>query len=180
MARQDATAATPWWRRRVAVVTPLVVGLTGCGASPSDPGRGELTAVVVSRQDQFMFGLGSGVSDVYTRVAVLSEQDLLDWYAATWPGRERPAASDYRNVVVKIPLETLTPVADAGAADDRPAVAEVDAGRVRIPWSGAPRYLCFGTEHDAEITTDGCVAVDRQPPAAVTVQLNYGGLALEE
>ena len=154
--------------------------LAGCAPSPDEPNDGELTAVVVSEQDQFMFGLGGGEAEIYTDVVVLTEQELLDSYAATWPGKEAPRPSGYRNIRVDLRVQELATLSVGGEPATSPAMAPVTQARTRIPWSGEPRYLCFGTTHGEALSTDGCVLVEEQPPAAVTVQVNYGGLNLDQ
>lgn len=155
--------------------------LTGCGVSPDDPEPGELTAVVVSRADHPMIDFGSGPSDTYTRVLVLTEEDMLEAFEQTWPGYELPQQFEYAYLGVDVPLAEVHDLEDGGDPVDGPAVANVSEGRVRVPWSGEPRYLCFGNLNDREeVHTAGCVLVDEDPPAAVTVQISIGGLSLDD
>jgi hypothetical protein len=80
-----------------------------------------------------------------------------------------------------VPLAEALQLEDGGDPVDGPAVGDVTEGRVRLPWSGEPRYMCFGILNDRdEVDTDGCVLVDEDPPAAVTVQIHIGGLSLDD
>ena len=154
--------------------------MAGCAASPDEPSDGELTAVVVSEQDQFMFGISGGEADIYTDVVVLTERELVDFYAATWPDKEPPQPFTYRNIRVDLPVRELATLSIGGEPAPGPAMGSVSQARTRIPWSGEPRYLCFGNTNGGVLSTDGCVLVEQQPPAAVTVHVNYGGLNLDQ
>ena len=174
-------------RRRRGTHVGLAVAVTGalqgCAPSPVDPGPGELTGVVVPRGDTFVLG-GGGPSDAYDRVLVLTSEELLAAYRRTWPGKDDPLDHEYANIGVRIPVADLEQLDDRGEPASAQAVAPVVDGRFRIPWSSDPRYVCLAdeirTDAEDELVTDtaGCVMVDRAAPAAVTIALSTGGLAL--
>ena len=156
--------------------------LTACGATPDEPGAGELTGVVVSRGDSVVIG-GDGVSDTYRRLVVLRRDELLEAYASTWPGKDEPEPHEYANLVVRLPVSELVELGQDHPATAGPAVAEVSEGRFRVAWSDDPRYLCLGNPATVDgiemVSTAGCVEVTEPPPAAVTVVVHIGGLAIE-
>ena len=159
------------WRDRTRAQL-LVAGagllvLTGCGPSPEKPDEGELTAVVVSRNDHPIL-FGGGTVDSWSRAVVLTRDELLAAYDDRWPGRDEPADHDFAYLVVEVAI------ADIPAE----AVTDVAEGRFRLPWSGAGRYVCLGNEHEGAVSTAGCVLVDVEAPAAITIESSIGGLGL--
>lgn len=161
----------------------IAVGfLTACGVTPDEPGAGELTGVVVSRGDSLVIG-GDGVSDTYRRVVVLGRDELLDAYFGTWPGKDEPEQHQYAGLVVRLPVSRLVELRQGDPAPAGPAVADVSGGRFRVPWSGDPRYVCLGNPATVDgvemVSTAGCVEVTEPPPAAVTLVVHIGGVALE-
>ena len=159
--------------------------LAGCGPSPDGPGPGELTGVVVSKGDSIVVGDG-GTSDTYDRLLVLTADELLEAYRTTWPGRDDPEDHDYQSIGVRIPVAHLVALDEQDAPAPTAAVAPVGDGRFRIPWDSGPKYVCLGneirTDADDELVVDtsGCVMVDDDPPASVTIEAHYGGLALSD
>ena len=129
---------------------------------------------------------GGGPSDAYDRVLVLTSGELLAAYRRTWPGKDDPLDHEYANIAVRIPVADLAQLDDRDEPASAPAVAPVVDGRFRIPWSSDPRYVCLAdeirTDAEDELVTDtaGCVMVDRAAPAAVTIELSNGGLALAD
>ncbi|MFC7358818.1 hypothetical protein [Nocardioides astragali] len=167
-----------------AAAVTAIVGTAGCSPAPEDPDDGELTGVVVNgRSDTFVFG-GGGESDTYDRILVMTPTEVLDAYHRTWPGQEDPEEHEYRGIRLKVAVSELQQLEEGGAAPSAPAVAPVDGGYFRIPWSAGDRYLCLGMEVVIEavdtVDTAGCVLVDQTPPASVTIELNFGGPAIKE
>lgn len=159
--------------------------LTGCSPSPEDPGPGELTGVVVSKGDSIVVGDG-GTSDAYDRVLVLTADELLEAYRTTWPGRDDPEDHDYQSIGVRIPVADLVALDEQDGPAPIAAVAPVEGGRFHVPWEGGSTYVCLGneirTDADDELVVDtsGCVVVDEAPPASITIEAHYGGLAVSD
>ena len=160
-----------------AIVVVSGVAVSMRGPSPEDPGQGELTAVFVKVQDQAMIG-GEGVATHFSAAVVLTEQEMLDAYAASWPGSEQPKPYQYGFSGFTIAEEDLAPLEAGGRPPPGPALASVVDGRLRIPWSGEPRYLCPGRVFEGVVRATGCVFVDRQPPAAITLGTGAAVLGL--
>lgn len=147
--------------------TALLAVLTGCAPSPDDPGEGELTGVVVSRNDHPIL-FGGGTVDSWSRALVLTRDELLAAYDATWPGRDEP--KDFEIAAIKVDLDTAAVPADG--------VADVVDGRFRLAWPDADRYVCLGNEHQGVVTIAGCVLVESEAPAAITIESSIGGFAI--
>ena len=151
----------------VVAATTLLMSLTGCAPSPDDPGEGELTGVVVSRSDHPVL-FGGGTVDAWSRALVLTRDELLAAYDATWPGRDEPEDFEIAAIVVEV---------DDAAAQAEGAADVVD-GRFRLPWPEPDGYVCLGNEHRGVVTTAGCVLVESEAPAAVTIESSIGGLSV--
>lgn len=163
----------------VAAGVAVAALFAGCAVSPEEPGPDELTGLLTTRSDTVSF-FGGGATDVYTRVVVLTEEQLLEAYARTWPTSPTPKDYQYGDIGMELEPRDLVRLTAGEAPAATPAVAPVSEGRLRIPWSGDARYLCFGIVDDRKlIRTDGCVLVDEEPPAAVTFQVSVGGIGIE-
>ena len=152
----------------LAAAAAATATLAACGPSPAEPAAGELSAVVVSRNDQPML-FGGGTVDSWSRVVVLTREQLLTAFETSWPGRETPDDHDLARVVIRMNVEELPPG----------RVAEVSDGHFRVPWQEAGRYLCLGNEYQDVVTTAGCVAVYAEAPAKVTLESSIGGFRLK-
>jgi hypothetical protein len=154
-----------------AAMTPAMTAAmtaAGCGTSPDEAAAGELSAVVVPRNDHPML-LGEGTVDSWSRVIVLTRDELLAAFESSWPGRDVPAAHDIASVVITVDVDDRSPE----------RMAEVREGRFRVPWPVADRYLCLGNEDHGVVTTAGCVLVDAEAPATVTLESSISGFGLE-
>lgn len=147
--------------------TALLVSLTGCAPSPDDPDDGELTGVVVSRNDHPIL-FGGGTADSWSRAVVLTRDELISAYDATWPGRDEPEDFEIAAIVVEV---------DDAAAPAEGAADVVD-GRFQLPWPEADRYVCLGNEHQGVVTTAGCVLVESEAPVAITIESAIGGFSI--
>lgn len=151
----------------VVLAAAVTTASAACGPAPEDPDVGELSAVVVSRNDHPVL-FGGGTVDSWRRAVALSPGRLLTAFETTWPGREAPDDHDISRVVIEIRVDDLPP-------DD---LAEVRDGRFRLSWPHGGRYVCLGNEYHDVVTTAGCVLVDAEAPAKVTLVSSIGGLAL--
>ena len=142
--------------------------LAACSPSPAEPAAGELSAVVVSRSDHPMLFDGGAV-DSWSRAIVLTRDELLAAFETTWPGRDAPDDHDIPRVGITVNVDDLSPG----------GVAKVSDGRFRVPWPEAGRYLCLGDEYQGVVTTAGCVLVDAEAPAKVTLESSMGGFRLK-
>lgn len=106
-----------------------------------------------------------GTVDAWSRVIVLTRNELLAAFETTWPGRDAPDDHDIAYVGIKVDV------------DDLPAgrLAEVSEGRFRMPWPEPGRYLCLGNEHRGVVRTAGCVLVEAEAPVKVTLESSIGG-----
>ena len=156
--------------RAATAVTAMTaaMALAGCGTSPDEPAAGELSGVVVSRNDHPIV-FGGGTVDSWSRVLVLTREELLAAFASSWPGREEPVDHDIASVVVAVDVDDLPP----------DGLAEVREGRFHVPWPDTGRYLCLGNEYQGVVTTAGCVLVDAAAPAQVTLESSIGGFHLK-
>jgi len=170
--------------RRITVPTACVLAvalLAGCGVEPREAGSGELTGVVTTRQDSFSLSFGDPASDTYSRVIVVSPDDLAAAYTRARPDDPPLEEYKYADIGVDFGPDDVVPLEIGGEPATGPSVAVVSEGRWRIPWSGEKRYLCFGNaDASGGVSTDGCVLVDREPPAAVTVEVSIGGVGLQD
>ncbi|MFC7362692.1 hypothetical protein [Nocardioides astragali] len=160
-------------RARGLALAPLLLGasllvLPGCAPSPEDAATGELTGVVVSRNDHPL-PFGGGTVDSWSRALVLTRDELLAAFEASWPGRDDPADHEIASIVIKVDVAEVRP-------ED---MAEVDGGRFRLSWSEAGRYVCLGNDQRGVVTTAGCVLVDVDAPAAITIESSIGGFSVE-
>lgn len=160
-----------------ALVAAVVV--TACGVSPEDADAGQLTGVITSRQDSFSLP-GGGPVESYDRVVVVTREKMLTAYERTWPGRRAPRSFEYAYIGLTFSEADLAELTASGEPPAGPAVAPVTGGRLRIAWSGEPRYLCFGTAYMGKVRTDGCALVDEDPPAEVTFQVSIGGIGIPD
>lgn len=150
------------------LVVVATVSLAACGPSADEPAGGELSAVVVSRNDHPVL-FGGGTVDSWSRVLVLTRDELLAAFETSWPGRDAPADHDIASTVIKVNVDDLAP----------DGLADVSDGRFRVPWPEAGRYLCLGNEYQGVVTTAGCVLVDAEAPAMVTLESSIGGFRLK-
>ena len=145
----------------------LLVSLTGCAPAPDDPGEGEITGVVVSRNDHPIL-FGGGTVDSWSLALVLTRDELLAAYDSTWPGRDEPEDSEVAAIVVEV---------DEGSAPAEGAAPVVD-GRFRLCRPAADRYVCLGNAHQGVVTTAGCVLVESAAPSAITIESSIGGFGI--
>lgn len=124
--------------------------------------------MVVARSDHPM-PFDAGTVDSWSRVVVLTHDGLLAAFATTWPGRDTPDDHDIPSVGIKVNVADLPPH----------GIAEVRNGRFRVPWPGPGRYLCLGNEHQGVVATAGCVRVDVEAPAKVTLESLMGGFRVQ-
>ena len=110
-----------------------------------------------------------GAVDSWSRVIVLTREQLLAAFKATWPGRDTPDDHDLARTNIEVNVDDLSPDGHAAVSD----------GRFRVPWSDAGRYLCLGNEHQGVVSTAGCVMVDAAAPAKVTLESSVGGFRLK-
>ncbi|GAA4286298.1 hypothetical protein GCM10022262_06570 [Georgenia daeguensis] len=162
-----ARGRSPRVARKALLVAAATLVLLACSPSPDEPEAGELSAVVVSRSDHPM-PFDGGTVDSWSRVIVLTRDELLAAFEATWPGRDAPDDHDIPRVGIELNV------------DDLPAgrLAEVNEGRFRVPWPEPDRYLCLGDEYQGVVTTAGCVLVDAEAPVKVTLEISIGGFRL--
>ena len=113
----------------------------------------------MSRNDHPM-PLGGGTVDSWSRALTLTRDELLAAYEATWPDRDGPADHEIAGIHVEVDVAEVPPE----------AMTEVDDGRFRLSWPDTGRYVCLGNEHLGVVTTAGCVLVEAEAPAAITIQ----------
>ncbi|PFG38233.1 hypothetical protein ATJ97_0705 [Georgenia soli] len=124
--------------------------------------------MVVSRGDHPM-PFDGGTVDSWSRVIVLTHDELLAAFETTWPGRDAPDDHDIAYVGMNVNVDDLPPG----------GVAEVSEGRFQVPWPEPGRYLCLGDEYQGVVRTAGCVLVEAEAPAKVTLESSIGGFRLK-